>query len=77
MSLKKKKFSNKAILLIIILNVVFTAGVLYAFALTGNEPVVLVGSWFAWTTVELACMMNIKLKKIKKEGVPYENKLED
>ena len=53
---------------IVLLNVLFTAGVLKVFWHTGNEPSVLIGSWFGFTTVELWTLAGIKKKKIEKEN---------
>jgi len=60
------KYSKRIVLLIIILNVLFTAGVLAVFWHTGNEPSVLVGSFFAFTTGELWLLSGIKKKKIER-----------
>ena len=61
------KYSKRIVLLIIILNVLFTAGVLAVFWHTGNEPSVLVGSFFAFTSSELFMLSSIKKKKIDKD----------
>lgn len=67
MSKKKNQFSKVIVTLVVILNVLFTAGVLYVFLHTGNEPITLIGCWFAFTTTELLLLSNIKKQKIKKE----------
>lgn len=65
---KKNMFSKFVVILVIILNTIFTAGVFYVFDKTGgNEPSVLIGSWFAFTTVELWNLAKIKREKIKGE----------
>lgn len=56
------KFSKKVVSAVIILNVFFTASVLVCFWHTGNEPVALVGAWFAFTTGELLALASIKKK---------------
>ncbi len=61
------KFSKKIVTLIVILNVMFTVGVLVVFWHTGNEPTVLVGAWFGFTTGELFMLSGIKKRKIEKE----------
>ena len=61
------KYSKRIVLLIIILNVLFTIGVLAVFYHTGNEPSVLVGAFFGFTTGELWLLSGIKKKKIEKE----------
>ena len=65
---KKKKggFSKFIITLVILMNICFTASILYVFLQTGNEPGVLVGSWFAFTTGEVWMLALIKKEKVKK-----------
>ncbi len=62
------KFSKIIVSLIILLNVLFTIGVLYVFLRVGNEPSVLIGAWFAFTTGELWLLATIKKKEIDNEG---------
>ena len=62
---KKGRFSKFIVTLVILLNVVFTAAVLYVFLRVGSEPTVLIGSWFAFTTGELWMLAGIKKRKIK------------
>lgn len=66
------KFSKLIVTLIIMLNVLFTIGVLYVFLRVGNEPMALIGSWFAFTTGELWLLASIK----KKEVTHNEDRLE-
>jgi len=61
------KFSKIIVSLIILLNVLFTVGVLYVFLRVGNEPSVLIGAWFAFTTGELWMLSSIKKKEIDNE----------
>lgn len=63
---KKKRFSKFMVVLIILLNIIFTTAVLYAFIRVGSEPVALIGAWFGFTTGELWLLANIKKQKIKK-----------
>lgn len=65
---KHIEFSKPIVLLIIVLNVLFAAAVLYVFYHTANEPQALVGAWFAFTTVELWALAKIKRDKIKRGG---------
>lgn len=65
--MKKGSFSKTLIVAIVLLNIVFTAAVLFVFAKTSAEPTVLVGCWFAFTTGELWLLAGIKKSKIKKE----------
>ena len=62
------KFSKIIVSLVILLNVLFTVGVLYVFLRVGNEPSILIGAWFAFTTGELWMLSSIKKKKINNEG---------
>lgn len=62
------KFSKFIVTFVILLNVLFTAAVLYVFVRTnGSEPAVLIGSWFAFTTVELWSLSKIKREETKRE----------
>lgn len=76
MSRKKNRFSKGIVTLVIILNILFTAAVLYVFLKTGNEPMTLIGAWFTFTTGELWMLSTIKKTKVKKEGENSENQLE-
>ena len=66
---KKKKggFSKWIIVLVVLMNIIFTSAVLYVFLKTSSEPVALVGAWFAFTTGELWMLSSIKKRK-GKEG---------
>lgn len=63
---KKSEFSKIIVTLVVIMNIIFTGAVLYVFLATGNEPVALVGAWFAFTTGELWMLGSIKKTKVKK-----------
>ena len=58
-------FSKTIIRWIIALNIVFTVAVIAVFWHTSNEPSVLVGAWFAFTTTELWQLASIKKTKVK------------
>ncbi len=74
MSKKKNRFSKFIVTLVIIMNIIFTAAVLYVFVKVGNEPMTLIGCWFAFTTGELWMLSNIKKSKVnKKDGENNEN----
>ena len=75
LSIKKNQFSKLVVSIIIILNVLFAAGVLYVFLKVGNEPSTLVLSWFGFTGGELWMLSSIKKRKIRK-GEKDEDKLE-
>lgn len=62
---RDKKFGNLVVILVIILNILYTAGALYAFIRVGSEPTTLTISWFGFTTTELLALAKIKMDKIK------------
>ena len=68
---KKGRFSKFIVTFVILLNVIFTAAVLYIFLQVGSEPQVLIGAWFAFTTGELWMLSSIKKKKIKEGNDEY------
>ena len=68
---KKGRFSKFIVTLVILLNVAFTAAVLYVYLQVGSEPQVLIGAWFAFTTGELWMLSSIKKKKIKEGNDEY------
>lgn len=63
---KQGKFSKKIVSLVILLNVIFTAVVLYIFFRVGSEPTTLIVSFFAFTTGELWMLASIKKKGVAK-----------
>ena len=73
MSEKKNRFSKGIVTMVIILNILFTAAVLYTFMKTGSEPMTLIGCWFAFTTGELWMLSSIKKCKVKMEGADNEH----
>jgi len=64
--MKKGIFSKLIVSFVIIANAVFTGAVLFVFLRTGGEPITLIGSWFAFTTVELWQLATIKKRKVDK-----------
>ena len=64
--MKKGSFSKGIVALIVVMNVIFTAATLAVFAITGNEPITLIGFWFGFTTGELWILSGIKKQKLKK-----------
>ena len=66
MNKKKGVYSKLIVVAVIVLNVIFTAAVLYVFLQTGSEPSTLIASWFAFTTGELLMLSSIKKVKEKK-----------
>ncbi len=65
---KKNRFSKFIVTVVILLNILFTAAVLYVFLQTGSEPITLIGCWFAFTTGELWMLSSIKKTKVRKDG---------
>lgn len=64
---KKGNFSKKIVILVILMNILFTLAIMYLFLRTGNEPMTLVGAWFGFTTVELWSLSKIKRAEIKED----------
>ena len=62
------KFSKGIVSLVISLNIIFTAAVLYTFLKVGSEPMTLIGCWFAFTTGELWLLAGIKKREIETSG---------
>lgn len=63
----KGEFSKGVIVLIVALNIVFTAGVLIAMKFGIEEPTQLINRWYDWTTVEILVLFGIKAGKIGKD----------
>ncbi len=61
---RKKKFSKKIVVLVILLNIIFTVAVFVAAFFNAVIPDSLIGAWFAFTTGELWFLSTIK----KSEG---------
>lgn len=68
------RYSKFIVALVILLNTLFTAVVLYIYYKIGSEPAIIIGSWFAFTTGELWMLANIK--KTEMRGYSDEDKLE-
>ena len=58
------KFSKFIVVLVIALNIVFAAVVLWIFKDAKVEPTELIRAWFAFTTVELLALAGIKRKEM-------------
>lgn len=74
----KGRYSKFMVAVVILLNAIFTAAVLYIFLKVGSEPVTLIGCWFGFTTGELWMLTSIKKTKVSKknnesEEEKYEN----
>lgn len=65
---KKGEFSKFIVTLVIIMNIIFTAAVLYVFLQVGNEPITLISAWFGFTIGELWMLSSIKKTKVNKEN---------
>ena len=63
-----RQFSKIIVSAVILMNVVFTAAVLWVFLRVGSEPTALVAAWFGFTTVELWALASIRKNKIRKEA---------
>ena len=64
----KGKYSKGVVVLVIALNTVFAAAVLYV-SYTGNVvPDALVVAWYSWTGGELLALAGIKITKRKRAG---------
>lgn len=59
------KFSKFIVSMVILLNVVFTAAIIYIFSLIGDEPTTLIAAWFSFTTIELWSLSSITKQKEK------------
>lgn len=68
------RYSKFIVVLVILLNTIFTGIVLYIYYKIGSEPAIIIGSWFAFTTGELWMLANIK--KTEMRGYSDEDKLE-
>lgn len=66
---KKKKgwFSKVVVLLVIVLNILFTMKVFDIMEQGFQEPTALIAAWFGFTTVELWSLASIKKRKEAKE----------
>ena len=69
---KNSSFSKFIIGFVIAANILFTCAVLWVFLRTSAEPTALIGSWFAFTTVEVWQLAKIKQKKVEKERNEYD-----
>lgn len=65
--MKKGRYSKFLVILIIVLNIIFTGADFYVIVKTGIEPVALTSAWFGFTTVELWTLATIKKNKAKEK----------
>jgi hypothetical protein len=65
---KKANFSKAIVSIVILLNVIFTAVVIWVFYKTGKEPTTLIQMWFGFTGVELLSLAVVKVGKIKESS---------
>lgn len=61
---KRKKFSKKIVILVILLNIIFTTAVFVAAFFNATIPDSLIASWFAFTTGELWFLSSIKKREV-------------
>ncbi len=66
--MKKNKFSKAIVAAVVVLNVAFTAAVLYVFLRVGSEPTALIAAWFGFTTGELWLLAGIRKAKAVQGG---------
>jgi pheromone shutdown protein TraB len=59
---KKKKFSKKIVILVILLNIIFTGAVFVAAFFNATIPDSLIMAWFAFTTTELVALAGIRIR---------------
>lgn len=64
----KGRYSKFVVVLVIVLNVLFAAAVLFVSYKGYTVPDSLIIAWFAFTTGELSLLASIKKKKVKKGG---------
>lgn len=67
MAREKPRFSKSIVTLVVILNTLFAASVLYIYFKIGSEPVALISAWFAFTTGELFLLSKIKRDEMRGE----------
>ena len=67
--LSKGEYSKRLLLLVIGLNIIFSAGVFVAVSLGAAEPQTLINRWFDWTTAEIYVGGGIKVFKIGKDAL--------
>lgn len=65
--LPKGEYSKGLVVLIVVLNVVFSAAVLVAMKFGAEEPTTLIERWFNWTGIEILVLFGIKIGKIGKD----------
>jgi len=65
--LRRPRFSKWIVTLIVLLNVAFTAAVLFVYLRIGNEPTALIAAWFTFTTGELWLLAGLKKREIAAE----------
>ena len=59
---RKKKFSKKIVVLVILLNIIFTMAVFVAAFFNATIPDSLIMAWFAFTTTELVALAGIRIR---------------
>lgn len=57
---KKLQFNKKIVALIVIMNILFTATIVFLYYRTGSEPSTLIDKWFKFTGTELVALAGIK-----------------
>lgn len=67
--LSKGEYSKRLLLLVIALNVIFSAGIILAVKFGAADPEPLINRWFDWTTAEIYVGGGIKVFKIGKDAL--------
>lgn len=67
--IKSKQFNKKVVDLIIWMNIIFTAVIVFLFYKTGSEPSTLIEKWFKFTGTEMVALAGIKVADTAKEMV--------
>lgn len=69
----KGSFSKIVVILVIVLNMVFTSAMIYVYLQTGTEPSTLITCWYGFTTGELLALAGVKISKVRKGDGGNEN----
>ena len=71
------RFSKMIIIAVIIMILIFTGCILYIFYDKGNEPTVIIASFFAFMTGEVFALAKLKLTEINIEGSNKKKEIEE
>ena len=71
------RFSKMVIIAVIVMVLIFTGFVLFIFYKKGNEPTVIIASFFAFVTGEVWALAKLKLTEINIEGNNKKKEIEE